>query len=64
MLYMAAKNKGTLVDVSAMGRKGGKARAENLTPEQRNDSARKAVQARWAKTKAKKAAVKKTGGTK
>jgi hypothetical protein len=38
-----------------MGRKGGKIggkiRAENMTPEQRSESARKAVQARWAKTK-------------
>jgi hypothetical protein len=38
-----------------MGRKGGKlggsVRAANLTPEQRSESARKAVQARWAKKK-------------
>jgi hypothetical protein len=38
----------------ALGRKGGKkggpARAAKLTPEQRSESARKAVQARWAKT--------------
>jgi hypothetical protein len=37
----------------ALGRKGGKkggpARAVKLTPEQRSESARKAVQARWAK---------------
>ena len=37
----------------ALGRKGGKkggpARAAKLTPEQRSDSARKAVQARWSK---------------
>src|SRR5262245_51883018 len=31
--------------------KGGKARAERLTPEQRSEIARHAVQARWAKTK-------------
>jgi hypothetical protein len=31
------------------GQKGGKARAEKLTPEQRSEIARKAVQARWAK---------------
>jgi hypothetical protein len=31
------------------GKKGGKARAEKLTPEQRSEIARKAVQARWAK---------------
>ncbi len=29
------------------GLKGGKARAEKLTPEQRSDAARKAAQARW-----------------
>lgn len=37
----------------ALGRKGGKkggpARAAKLTPEQRSESARKAVQARWGK---------------
>ena len=39
----------------ALGRKGGKrggpARAAKLTPSQRSESARKAVQARWAKAK-------------
>jgi hypothetical protein len=30
-------------------RKGGKARAKKLTPEQRTESARKAVEARWEK---------------
>jgi hypothetical protein len=34
------------------GRKGGPARAANMTPEQRTESARNAVLARWAKTKA------------
>ena len=29
------------------GKKGGKARAERMTPEQRSESARKAAQARW-----------------
>jgi hypothetical protein len=33
------------------GKQGGKARAKNLTPEQRKASARKAAQARWAKKK-------------
>ncbi|KKL04360.1 hypothetical protein LCGC14_2616860, partial [marine sediment metagenome] len=33
------------------GKKGGKVRAENMTPEERSESARKAVQARWAKAK-------------
>jgi hypothetical protein len=44
----------------ALGRKGGKkgglARAANLTPVQRSESARKAVQARWAKSRAKRSA--------
>jgi len=39
-----------------MGRKGGKlggaVRAANMTAEERSESARKAVQARWAKKKA------------
>ena len=33
------------------GAKGGKARAEKLTPEQRSEIARKAAKARWAKKK-------------
>jgi hypothetical protein len=33
------------------GRKGGKATAAKLSPEQRKASARKAAQARWAKKK-------------
>lgn len=39
------------IDYAALGRmgglKGGKARAEKLTPEQRSEIARKAAQARW-----------------
>jgi hypothetical protein len=31
------------------GAKGGRARAANMTPEQRRESARKAARARWAK---------------
>jgi hypothetical protein len=34
-----------------LGRKGGKATAKRLTPEQRKESAKKAAQARWAKHK-------------
>jgi hypothetical protein len=34
----------------SLGRKGGQARAKNLSPEQRSEAARKAVEARWAKT--------------
>jgi hypothetical protein len=37
------------------GLKGGKARMSKLTPEERRELARKAVQARWAKQKWKKA---------
>ncbi len=33
------------------GKKGGKARAEKLTPEQRKEIARKAAKARWEKKK-------------
>jgi len=33
------------------GRKGGPARAANMTPEERSESARNAVLARWAKAK-------------
>jgi len=36
---------------SAFARAGGKARARKLTPEQRQEIARKAIQARWAKAK-------------
>lgn len=38
----------------ALGRKGGKARLYKLTPEERQEIARKAVMARWAKAKLKK----------
>jgi hypothetical protein len=37
--------------LSIGGKKGGPARAAAMTPEQRSESARKAVQARWAKKK-------------
>jgi hypothetical protein len=38
----------------ALGRKGGKARLQKMTSEQRKDIARRAVNARWAKVRAKK----------
>jgi hypothetical protein len=38
-----------VVDVTELGRKGGKARAENLTAEQLSEASRQAVQARWEK---------------
>lgn len=41
----------------ALGRKGGKIggriRSERMSPEQRSEAARKAVQARWSRAKAK-----------
>jgi hypothetical protein len=37
----------------ALGRKGGKARLQKVTPERRSEIARKAVLARWAKHKKK-----------
>jgi hypothetical protein len=51
MLTAAATKKPTLVDVATIGRKGGKARAKSMTPEERSESARKAVTARWAKAR-------------
>jgi len=36
------------------GKKGGTARASNMTPEQRSESARNAVSARWGKVRASK----------
>ena len=53
MAVKAAKKK----DLAAValrrkgGKKGGPARAAKLTPKQRSESARKAVQARWTKDK-------------
>lgn len=44
---MSPKNNPAAV---SLGRKGGQARAKNLTPEQRSESARQASEARWAKT--------------
>jgi hypothetical protein len=37
---------------AALGKKGGKARAKGMTKQQRSEAAKKAVEARWAKTKA------------
>jgi hypothetical protein len=38
----------------ALGRKGGKARLEKLTPDQRREIAKKAVNARWERQRQKK----------
>ncbi len=48
---MARKNAAAVALGRKGGKKGGPARAAKLTPEQRNESARKAVRARWAKAK-------------
>lgn len=37
-----------LIDTAEIGSKGGKARAKNMTKEQRSQSAREAANARWA----------------
>jgi hypothetical protein len=55
---MAKKKKTKNPNAVALGRlgglKGGKARIAQLSPEERRELARKAVQARWAKAKARK----------
>jgi hypothetical protein len=40
------------MDVSEMGRRGGKARARKLTAKQRSEIARKGARARWKKWRA------------
>lgn len=44
------RDEGLSSAAAEMGRRGGKARAENLTPEQRKEIARKAAKKRWSKT--------------
>ena len=44
------KNKAAVALGRLGGLKGGKARAEALTPERRKEIAKKAIAARWAKT--------------
>jgi len=46
-----AKNRYAVALGRKGGKKGGKARAANLTPEQLSEAGRKAVLARWAKAK-------------
>jgi len=48
---MAAKRKLVKIDVVALGRAGGKARAANLSPTQRKEIAGKAAAARWGNLK-------------
>ena len=47
--FMPEKNKAAQELGRLGGAKGGKARAANMTPEERSEAARKAVNARWAK---------------
>jgi len=53
MKFMAGKRKNPYAVALGRkgGRKGGPARAANMTPEQRSESARNAVNARWARRK-------------
>lgn len=46
---MKKKTKTKNADAVELGRKGGLARAKNLTPKERTDIARKAAMARWAR---------------
>lgn len=48
MRSMSPKNAAAV----ALGRRGGKARAQNMTAEERSEASRKAVEARWTKQKA------------
>jgi hypothetical protein len=48
--YMAEEKNPAAVALGKLGgRKGGKARAEKLSPERRKEIAKKAAEARWAK---------------
>ena len=49
-LDTAGKNPNAVALGRLGGKKGGKARAEKLTPEQRSEIARRAAQARWSRT--------------
>jgi hypothetical protein len=51
MALTAKKNPAAVALGRKGGKKGGPARAAKLTPEQRSESARKAVQARWSKAR-------------
>ncbi len=49
---MARKKVVTIkVDVVELGKKGGEARARNMSPEQRSEAARQAARARWGDKK-------------
>jgi hypothetical protein len=53
MAVNARKNPAAVALGRKGGKKGGPARAAKLTPEQRSESARRAVQSRWAKSRTK-----------
>jgi hypothetical protein len=55
------KNKAAVALGRRGGKKGGPARAAKLTAAERSESARKAVQARWAKVREERAAVESPG---
>jgi len=46
-----AKKSALSKHLSELGKKGGKARVEKMKPQQRSESARKAAQARWGRSK-------------
>jgi len=52
---MAKKKKEKNPHAVALGQLGAKARFEKLTPERRQEIAKKAIRARWTKTKKKRA---------
>ena len=53
MVGSLAMGKKILIDVTERGRAGGKARRDNMSPEDRSTAARKAVNARWDAVRAK-----------
>ena len=57
MLRSLAMGKKIRIDVTELGRSGGKAKADTMTPEQRSEMARRMVNIRWDKVRAAKAAV-------
>ena len=57
MLRSLAMGKKIRIDVTELGRSGGKAKADAMTPEQRSEMARRMVNIRWDKVRAAKAAV-------
>ena len=48
--YDTPEAKGNDLAAVSMGKRGGKARAENMTPERRAEIAKKAAEKRWSKS--------------